>query len=160
VWRGTEPRERALVAHVVTEPGASVLEIRAHLAGLLPPYAVPSLIRVVEALPLRDNGKVDRAALEESYRPERPPVNAPYRAPETDTEEAVVQLWSDRLGIPGVGADDDFFELGGDSLLALTITAELLRTHGVEVSPLDFYLDPTPGGLARNVRTPAPEVSP
>ncbi|MFF9347177.1 non-ribosomal peptide synthetase [Streptomyces sp. NPDC014734] len=151
-WRDARPRERVLTAHVVTAPGASVLDVRAHLARLLPPYAVPSLIRTLDALPLRDNGKVDRTALEEIGPLERPAVNAAHRQPETGLEAAVVQLWSDRLGTAGVGADDDFFELGGHSLLALTITGEILRMYGVEVSPLDFYLDPTPAGLARTVR--------
>ncbi|MEW1775131.1 non-ribosomal peptide synthetase [Streptomyces sp. NPDC086777] len=151
-WRDTQPRERVLTAHVVTAPGASVLDVRAHLARLLPRYAVPSLIRTLDALPLRDNGKVDRTALLELGALERPEVNATHRWPETELEEAVVQLWSDRLGTAGIGADDDFFELGGHSLLALTITGELLRRYGVEVSPLDFYLDPTPAGLARSVQ--------
>ncbi|MEU1465823.1 non-ribosomal peptide synthetase [Streptomyces sp. NPDC005727] len=151
-WRDAQPRERVLVAHVVTTPGASVLDVRAHLARLLPPYAVPSLIRTLDALPLRDNGKVDRTALEELGPLERPAVNAAHRKPATDLEEVVVQLWTDRLGTAGIGADDDFFELGGHSLLALTITGELLGRYGVEVSPLDFYLDPTPAGLARTLR--------
>ncbi|WP_435610174.1 non-ribosomal peptide synthetase [Streptomyces sp. C10-9-1] len=151
-WRGAQLRERVLTAHVVTGPGASVLDVRAHLARLLPLHAVPSLIRTLDALPLRDNGKVDRTALEELGPLERPAVNAAHRQPDTDLEKAVVQLWSDRLGTAGIGADDDFFELGGHSLLALTITSELLRMYGVEVSPLDFYLDPTPAGLARTVR--------
>ncbi|MFF7983323.1 amino acid adenylation domain-containing protein [Streptomyces sp. NPDC007901] len=144
-------RERRLVAHVVTTTDASVLELRGWLAERLPDYAVPSVILPVDALPLTANGKVDRAALENAGSCARPDVNSPYREPETALERAMADLWADRLGVAGVGADDDFFELGGHSLLAVRIIDELRRGYGVEVSPLDFYLNPTPAGLAGTV---------
>ncbi|UQS32991.1 non-ribosomal peptide synthetase [Streptomyces fradiae] len=145
---GAAAVERRLVAHVVAAADTSVLELRRGLAERLPAYAVPSLIVPVKALPLTPNGKVDRAALEQAGPVARPDVNAAYREPGNALERAVAGLWADRLGMAGVGADDDFFELGGDSLLAVRIIEELRREYGVEVSPLDFYLDPTPAGLA------------
>ncbi|MCX5265915.1 phosphopantetheine-binding protein [Streptomyces sp. NBC_00199] len=60
-------------------------------------------------------------------------------------------MWCDHLGLEGIGADDDFFELGGHSLLAVALIAELHREFGVEISPISFYLDPTPAGLARSL---------
>jgi amino acid adenylation domain-containing protein len=135
----------AVVAGTDLAPG----QLRAQLGAVLPAYAVPALIRVVAQLPLTGNGKVDRAALAAGEVADRPEMTAAHRPPGTALERAVTQLWADHLGIDGIGADDDFFELGGDSLLAVSILAELERGHGVAVSPVALYLDPTPAGLAR-----------
>jgi amino acid adenylation domain-containing protein len=145
--------DRRLIAYVVGAGSAkpSALEIRRRLTQILPGYAVPSLVRMVDELPLTTNGKVDRAALERRDTAERPEVNADHRAPEGRLETAVTDMWSDHLGFDGIGADDDFFELGGHSLMAVAIIAELHREFGVEISPIDFYLDPSPAGLARSV---------
>ncbi|MFD9220700.1 amino acid adenylation domain-containing protein [Streptomyces sp. NPDC060064] len=145
--------DRRLIAYVVGGEGAkpSALEMRRRLTDILPSYAVPSLVRTVDELPLTANGKVDRAALERRDTAERPEVNADHRAPEGRLETAVAGMWSDHLGFDGIGADDDFFELGGHSLMAVAIIAELHREFGVEISPIDFYLDPSPAGLARSV---------
>jgi len=140
-----------LVACIVGRPSASVLEIRGWLATRLPEYAVPARIRMMPALPLNSNGKLDRAALEKLDDRSRPEVNAEHREPQSPLERSIVELWADRLGLAGIGADDDFFELGGDSLIAVTMITELERGFGVQVSPLDFYLDPTPAGLSRTV---------
>ncbi|WP_410612841.1 amino acid adenylation domain-containing protein [Amycolatopsis sp. lyj-109] len=140
---------RSLAGYAVT--GASVPQLREWLVARLPEYAVPAGIHVLDALPLSANGKVDRAALGALGTRARPEVNAEYRAPATPGEHAVVALWSERLGIGGIGADDDFFELGGHSLLAVGLVEHLRARYGVHISPLDFYLDPTPAGLARLV---------
>ncbi|MFJ8032144.1 amino acid adenylation domain-containing protein [Streptomyces sp. NPDC096032] len=145
---------RRLIAYVVpadTAARPSALEMRTRLAETLPAYAVPSLVRVVDELPLTPNGKVDRTALEQRSVQERPEVNASHRAPEGVLEQAVTGMWCDHLGLEGIGADDDFFELGGHSLLAVALIAELHREFGVEISPISFYLDPTPAGLARSL---------
>ncbi|WP_329322040.1 non-ribosomal peptide synthetase [Streptomyces sp. NBC_01262] len=145
--------ERQLIAYVVVVPGAdlSALEIRKRLGESLPSYAVPALVQLVEALPLTPNGKVDRTELAARGTPDRPEINALHRPPETPLEQAVAQLWTDHLGILGIGADDDFFELGGHSLLAVSLIAQLHKEYGVEISPLAFYLDPSPAGLARTI---------
>ncbi|UNO40119.1 non-ribosomal peptide synthetase [Streptomyces sp. MST-110588] len=141
---------KRLVAYVTGRPASlpATLDLRRQLAGTLPSYAVPSLIQVVDALPLTTNGKIDRAALAAAETACRPDLRAAYRKPRTPTETVVVRLWSDLLGIEGIGADDDFFELGGHSLVGVRITADLRREYGVEISPVTFYLDPTPAGLA------------
>jgi acyl-coenzyme A synthetase/AMP-(fatty) acid ligase len=151
VAKGTTATDRRLIAYVTAESGLSVLTVRRGLADRLPDYAIPSLIRVLDALPLTPNGKVDRAALQRLPDAGRPAMHARHREPESPLERRVVELWSDLLGVHGIGADDDFFELGGHSLLAITILGEVRRTHGVEVTPLDFYLDPTPAGLTRAI---------
>jgi amino acid adenylation domain-containing protein len=129
----------------------SAVDLRKRLADVLPDYAIPAFVSAVGQLPLTPNGKVDRAALAELVPTSRPDLSAAYRAPRTPLEAAVVQLWTDLLGIDGIGADDDFFELGGHSLIGVRILAELHRGTGVELTPLTFYLDPTPAGLARAV---------
>jgi acyl carrier protein len=118
------------------------------VAEVLPSYAVPALVCVIDALPLTPNGKVDRGALAARAAPDRPALNAAHREPASPIERTLVQLWVDHLGILDIGADDDFFELGGHSLLAVTIIGELHEEYGVEISPLAFYLDPNPAGLA------------
>ncbi|WP_069885777.1 non-ribosomal peptide synthetase [Streptomyces luteocolor] len=145
--------ERRLVAHVVGAPGAdlSPLALRARLMGKLPGYAVPALIRITDALPLTGNGKVDRNALAAADSRERPELNAPHREPGTPLEEAMVHLWTDHMELLGIGADDDFFELGGHSLLAVALITALKKEYGIDISPLDFYLDPSPAGLARSL---------
>ncbi|WP_079124429.1 non-ribosomal peptide synthetase [Streptomyces sp. NBRC 110611] len=144
---------KRLVAFAVARQGTtpSTLRIRAALAAVLPAYAVPSLIRLLDALPLTRNGKVDRGALAADTTTARPELRAAHREPGTPTERAVTALWADRLGIAGIGADDDFFELGGHSLLGVGILDELRREYGVDISPLTFYLGPTPAALAAAV---------
>lgn len=152
--RGTPSGERTLHAAVVLADNhihASLADIRDSLRATLPSYAVPAIITIVDVLPLNVNGKVDRAALAARLVPVRPDLMTEYRAPATPAEQAVVQLWCDHLGVNGIGANDDFFELGGHSLLGMRIIADLHRMFGVELSPRDFYLDPTPAGMAAAV---------
>ncbi|MDV9169312.1 non-ribosomal peptide synthetase [Streptomyces sp. W16] len=145
--------EHRLIGYVVAASGAEVsaLETRERLERVLPQYCVPALVRILDALPLTENGKVDRVALVDAGGQDRPELSAPYRSPESPLERAITQLWTDQIGIVGIGADDDFFEIGGHSLLAVTILTELRRGYGVEISPRSLYLDPSPAGLARAV---------
>ncbi|MFF4016050.1 amino acid adenylation domain-containing protein [Streptomyces sp. NPDC001843] len=145
--------ERRLVGRVVVTEGSqvSVLDLRERLRRVLPDYCVPALLRIVDTLPLTSNGKVDRAALAGATVADRPELSAAHRAPESPLEQAIVQLWTDHIGIVGIGADDDFFEIGGHSLLAVTLLDELRRSYGVDIPPRSFYGDPSPAGLARVV---------
>ncbi len=127
----------------------STLDLRRQLTERLPDYAVPTFVMAVDQLPLTANGKVDRAALAGRTMHPRPEVRSAHRPPDTALEHAVVRLWTDLLGVEGIGADDDFFELGGHSLLGVRVVSDLHAEYGVELSPMTFYLDPTPAGLAR-----------
>ncbi|WP_405110344.1 non-ribosomal peptide synthetase [Micromonospora sp. NBC_01405] len=131
---------------------ASVLDLRRRLTAVLPSYAVPARVTRLDVLPLTANGKVDRTELASRESHSRPEVSADHRKPGTELELTITQLWEDLMGLDGIGADDDFFELGGHSLLGVQILTELRQAHGVEVSPLAFYTDPTPAGLARTVQ--------
>ncbi|TDE32829.1 non-ribosomal peptide synthetase [Actinomadura sp. 6K520] len=144
---------RRLVAFVtcVGQDPPPPLRVRSELSEILPSYAVPALIRWVDELPLTANGKWDRAKLAADPSGARPELSVEFREPTTPLEKAVATLWSDRLGIFPVGADDDFFELGGHSLIGVQIINDLHGEYGVEVSPVDFYLRPTPAGLAASM---------
>lgn len=143
---------RQLVAHVVaTDPGLSGLAVRRQLAARLPAYAVPVLVRIIGSMPLTPQGKVDRRALARHGNCERPEMATAHREPGSPVEKAMLQLWTDSFGMLGIGADDDFFELGGDSMLAITLLTQIYEEFDVELTPVDLYMDPTPAGVARAI---------
>ncbi|WP_318199945.1 non-ribosomal peptide synthase/polyketide synthase [Streptomyces sp. SCL15-4] len=143
-----------LVAYVVpAQPSGTaalpVGELRLHLAGLLPPHMVPSVFVPLERLPLTPNGKTDRRAL-----PAPGPAQAadgPRTAPRTDTERRIARIWADVLGIEEVGADDNFFALGGDSILSMQVVSRL-RRDGLHVATRDLFTHQTVADLATVVR--------
>ncbi|TWV29510.1 amino acid adenylation domain-containing protein, partial [Streptomyces misionensis] len=153
-----------LVAYVVPaapstpEPAGAALpggELRLHLAGLLPPHMVPSVFVPLDRLPLTPNGKTDRRALPAPGPGQT--ADGPCTAPRTDTERRVARIWADVLGIEDVGADDNFFALGGDSILSMQVVSRL-RRDGLHVATRDLFTHQTVAELAAVVRT-APQRS-
>ncbi|MER5888543.1 amino acid adenylation domain-containing protein [Streptomyces sp. NPDC001941] len=142
-----------LVAYVtLRQAGVGPGELLARAAALLPAHLVPSDAVVLDALPLLPNGKVDRAAL-----PAPGPVVPGARRPATGREEALCALFAEVLGLERVGAEDDFFRLGGDSIMAILLAGRA-RAAGLAFGPHDVFLARTPAGLAvaaREARTPA-----
>src|SRR3954468_2055322 len=116
------------------------------LAERLPPHLVPSAIIALDALPLTANGKVDRAALPDPQPAERTTA----RAPQTPTEARIASLWAELLGL-AAGRDDDFFALGGHSLVATRVVAHLRRDLGVEIPLQSLFEHPTVAALAAYV---------
>jgi amino acid adenylation domain-containing protein len=109
--------DRALVAYVVSRSESpSDAELRTHIAGRLPGYMLPSYFIHLEALPLTATGKLDRRSLP---LPDPGDYSRDYIAPRTDTERRLCELWAQILDLPRMGVDDDFFERGGHSILAL-----------------------------------------
>ena len=147
IAREDQPGTSRLVAYVVPGPGAAVdaAVLREHAAGLLPDHMVPAAVVAMEALPVTVNGKLDRAALP---APDFSRL-AGGRAPATAAEELVCGLFAQVLGLSSAGADDSFFWLGGDSLLAMQLIARLRVVLDAEVSIRDLFADPTPAGLVR-----------
>ncbi|RAR71437.1 non-ribosomal peptide synthase protein (TIGR01720 family)/amino acid adenylation domain-containing protein, partial [Paracidovorax anthurii] len=137
---------RRLVAYAAPREGAdlTVEALREQVARLLPDYMVPALFMVLPALPLSANGKVDRKALPE---PAEPTGAASGGAPQGPREEALEAVWSEVLGRPGVGRDENFFELGGDSILSLQIVARL-RLAGWRATPRQLFERQTIAQLA------------
>ncbi len=130
IAREDVPGHKRLVAYVVgEEPGLNVDVVRRALAARVPGHLVPSAFVLLDALPLTTRGKVDTAAL--------PPPGTDgrdRRSPSTPTEVEVARIWADVLHLDEVGVDDDFLELGGDSLLAIRILAGAEQRFGVSLS--------------------------
>jgi amino acid adenylation domain-containing protein len=147
VVREDRPGDRRLVAYVV-RAGDGVLDaggLRAGVAGVLPDYMVPSAFVIVDRLPLTVNGKLDRAALPApDYG-----AGAEYAAPRGELEQILAGIWADVLGAERVGATDDFFDLGGHSLLVVRLISRVRAVLGVEVSVREVFAAPTVSGLAR-----------
>jgi amino acid adenylation domain-containing protein len=113
--------------------------IRRAAAAVLPDYMVPAALVEIEKFPLTVSGKVDRAALPEPDRAAGSGDKAPLATP---TQEMVARLWCDVLGLDAVGAEDDFFALGGQSLLAIRLVARLRRATGRSVPLVAVFKNP------------------
>lgn len=120
--------------------------LRAHAARLLPDHMVPGAFVTLPALPLTPNGKLDRAALPE---PDRDPSGG--RRPETDAERVLAELFSEVLNVPDVRVEDDFFALGGDSILSIQLVSRARRA-GLRLSPREVFEHKTIEALARVAR--------
>lgn len=125
------PKDERLVAYVVLEEGhtARTFEWLQALRATLPEYMVPSNFVTLPIFPLSPNGKVDRNALE-AIRQEMEKANRVYIPPRTEQEKLIADIWSELLQVDQVGIRDDFFELGGTSIVAMQIMARLERETG------------------------------
>jgi acyl-coenzyme A synthetase/AMP-(fatty) acid ligase len=122
IAREDSPGQKRLVGYVVAAADREIdpSSLRSQLGASLPDYMVPSAIVVLEALPLNASGKLDRRALPAALF-----VAASYRAPSTPAEQAVAAVFAEVLDVPKVGVDDDFFQLGGNSLIATQVAARI-----------------------------------
>jgi amino acid adenylation domain-containing protein len=134
---------RRLVAYLVPEEGAAVDldELRRDLRETLPVYMVPAAFAVLERLPLTPNGKVDRRALAR-LEPRATPGSHGL-APETALERRIASVWREVLGVERIGVGDNFFDLGGHSLLLVRLHARLQEELGRELSLIDLFAHPT-----------------
>jgi amino acid adenylation domain-containing protein len=148
VAREINTGEKRLVAYVVPESdGFEAAALRAYAREALPEYMVPAAFVAVAALPLTPNGKLDRRALPE---PDFESESA-YRAPQNARQEALCAVFVDVLGVQRVGIDDSFFDLGGQSLLAMRLISRIRSALGVDL-PISVLFDaPTVAGLARHL---------
>ncbi|MGW2839392.1 amino acid adenylation domain-containing protein [Streptomyces sp. NPDC001493] len=146
--REDRPGERRLVAYTVPAPrvGAAPAEreLRARIAESLPPYMVPAVFVTLDALPLLPNGKTDRRALP---APARPAAERPGGRPRTAREEVLCEVFAAVLRAPVVRTDDDFFALGGDSILSIQLVSRV-REAGLRVTPRDVFVHRTPEAIA------------
>ncbi|QKW53633.1 non-ribosomal peptide synthetase [Streptomyces buecherae] len=151
VAREDRPGDKRLVAYVVAaspDAGLDPTTVRTFAAGRLPHYLVPAAVVILRALPLTTNGKLDRRAL-----PAPDYATAAHsRGPRTPTEEILCGLYAQVLGLPVVGAEDSFFDLGGNSLLATRLIAQIQSTLGVELQISALFQTPTPASLAHAVQ--------
>ena len=145
VAREDGPGEKRLVAYCVpagaTPPPSDVLH--AHLKAVLPHYMIPSAFVTLDALPLTPNGKVDRKRLPapaESEAPEAPSTGGGAR---DDLDRSFLAVWQTILRRNGISIDDDFFALGGDSMMAIRLVKELKRATGIEFPLSALFAAPT-----------------
>ncbi|MFJ3928429.1 amino acid adenylation domain-containing protein, partial [Streptomyces sp. NPDC090022] len=143
--QGADGHKR-LVAYVVADEAIPTADLRAHLARTLPDYMVPALFVPLERLPLTPSGKVDRRALPApELRTEQ--LGTPYTAPRDATEEALAEVWSEVLGVEKVGVHDNFFDLGGDSILSIQVISRA-RQAGLKLSSKLLFVHQTVAELA------------
>ncbi|WP_327371811.1 non-ribosomal peptide synthetase [Streptomyces sp. NBC_01217] len=145
VVREDQPGVKRLAGYVVPAAGAvlDVDALRAHVAAMVPDYMVPSAFVVLDELPLTANGKLDRRVLP---APEVT-VSVSGRAPRTAREELLAGLFAEVLGLAGVGIDDGFFDLGGDSIVSIQLVSRA-RKAGLVLSPRDVFVHKTVAALA------------
>ncbi|HJP80543.1 MAG TPA: amino acid adenylation domain-containing protein [Pseudonocardiaceae bacterium] len=144
VVREDRPGDQRLVGYVLPEAGAVLdpAELRAAAGRVLPGHMVPSAVVVLDALPLTANGKLDRRAL-----PAPAFLAGAGREPSSPIERKLCELFAEVLGVEQVGMDDNFFDLGGHSLLSAVLAARLEEQFGITISLRDFVADPSVSGI-------------
>ncbi|HVW06447.1 MAG TPA: MupA/Atu3671 family FMN-dependent luciferase-like monooxygenase [Vicinamibacterales bacterium] len=135
------------VHHGKADSGQLVQTLKQHLRAQLPPYMVPAAFVVMDALPLTPNGKIDRNALPEPDRG-RQEAATPYVAPQDDLERMIAETWQDLLAIDRVSTQDNFFDIGANSLLMVQAHSMLREKLGRPLSLVDLFRFPTVSALA------------
>jgi amino acid adenylation domain-containing protein/non-ribosomal peptide synthase protein (TIGR01720 family) len=144
----------------VLHPSSLVSELRAFLAARLPNYMLPAAFVLLAALPLTRNGKVDRKALPPPDRAQ-PGQGGMFDTPRTPLEELLSQIWTEVLHLEQLGIHDNFFALGGHSLIATQIISRVRETFQIELPLRALFEAPTVAGLAEHIaaaRRHTPEV--
>jgi amino acid adenylation domain-containing protein/non-ribosomal peptide synthase protein (TIGR01720 family) len=145
VAREDEPGLRRLVAYVVLADPVATGELRAHAGATLPDYMVPAAFVTLDALPLSPNGKLDRRSLPAPSEVDRAGRGV---APRNETERRLAAIWAEVLRHERVGVEDDFFDLGGDSILSFRLLSRVQASFGVEVPPRALFEARTIAGLS------------
>ena len=147
------PGDKRLVAYLTArnqeKPKHS--ELLGLLRARLPDYMVPSVFITLDRLPLTPNGKVDRKAMPAPEQ-NKLEIERTYTEPTTDSERALCRIWSDWLKLPKVGTRDNFFDLGGNSLLAIRVVGEINKTLNVDLRVSVFFRNQTIEQLARALK--------
>jgi acyl carrier protein len=146
------PGDHRLVAYVVPAEN-SVLEVkdlRGYLSQKLPEYMTPTSYVMLDALPLTPNGKLDRRSLPALEGP-RLNLAAPYRALQTEAELTIAAIWKEALQVEKIGADDNFFDLGGHSLLLVRVNRKLQEAFNQEITVIELLKYPTISSLAERL---------
>ncbi|MCA9946738.1 MAG: hypothetical protein KC449_24825, partial [Anaerolineales bacterium] len=140
---------KRLVAYVVAQPGqtADSLTLRNFLKNRLPEYMVPSLVMLLDEMPLTPSGKVNRRGLPEPDESARTVVQE-FVEPRTAVETIVAKVWQDILGVEKVGVNDNFFDLGGHSLLATQVISRLKSSFKINLPLRTLFESPTVAELS------------
>ncbi|MGH3700267.1 MAG: AMP-binding enzyme, partial [Pseudonocardiaceae bacterium] len=151
IAREDEPGRKRLVAYVVAKADEVVdpVGLRTHTAAVLPDYMVPSAFVTLDALPLNSSGKLDRRTLPAPESDASSGVG--YVPPRTTVEQVLVDIWTQVLGAERVGIEDNFFDLGGDSIYSMQLTSRAKAAFDVALTPRDVLTARTVSALAELV---------
>ncbi len=144
--------EKRLIAYVVAnqQPSPATNQLRSYLKEKLPDYMVPSAFVFLDKLPLTSNGKVDRKALPAPDQ-SRPELEESYVTPRTPVEEVVASIWSEVLNLENVGIHDNFFDLGGHSLVAARVVSRIMVIFQIELPLRTLFEMPTVANLSEHI---------
>ncbi len=147
--RSDSPGEKRLVAYLVCYEGPrpTAGDLRGFVKEKLPDAMVPAAFVLLDALPLTENGKIDRRALPAPEEGERAQLDEAFAAPATAAEGALARIWASVLRLDRVGVHDNFFEVGGDSILSIQIVARA-QQEGLHLTPRQIFQHPTIAQLA------------
>jgi amino acid adenylation domain-containing protein len=146
-------KSKRLAVYFTSQPGINIppSELRKHLAERFPAQTLPHYLVNLETMPLTTTGKIAISQLPEPHLV-RPPLANPYVPASDELEEQLLRLWEEHIGIQGIGVEDDFFEVGGDSLVGLLLFTDLDEQMGVELPVSVLLLAPTVRKLAGLIR--------
>ncbi|MCY8000847.1 non-ribosomal peptide synthetase [Bacillus haynesii] len=147
---------KELCAYLVVEGGTDCGMLRKALAKKVPAYMVPAFFQTLDQLPITPNGKLDKRAL--AKIPHKAQIRQTFTAPGTDIEKELAAIWCGVLGVDKIGIDESFFELGGDSIKALQVSARLHQS-GKQLAVKDIFSHPTIQELAPYVRSSQQPIS-
>ena len=150
ILREDNPDDKRLVAYIVPNQKSipTISELHRYLREKLPEYMVPAAFVILDVMPLTSNGKVDRRALPlpETHRPE---LETTYVVPQNEAEQLITSTWQEVLQVEQVGIHDNFFDLGGHSLLLVRVREKLQEIFGQELSTTELFQYPTVESLAK-----------
>jgi len=154
VAREDTPGEKRLVAYVVLHEGqsATAASLQDHVMKALPDYMMPSAFVLLDSLPLTPNGKMDRHALP-APGAVRHMMGETFVAPTSTLHHQLIQIWEDLLGVRPIGIRDNFFYVGGNSLLAARLADHIEQVCGKRISPATLFAGPTIEQLAKALQT-------
>ena len=137
VVKEDKKRNKYLCAYIVSDIEFTASELRAYLANILPEYMIPQYFTRIEKMPLNSGGKIDRKALPEHSGSINAEVE--YVAPRNEVEEKLVQIWKEVFEVDKIGINDNFFDLGGHSLKAMTLMAKIHKEFNADISLKELF---------------------
>jgi natural product biosynthesis luciferase-like monooxygenase protein len=154
VVREDVPGDKRLVAYVLPQPGnqSSNATLREYLLSQLPEYMVPSNFVFLDAFPLTPNNKVDRKALPAPIVVIQDGETLRTTTPQNQIEQTLIEIWQKVLQVPKVGTKDNFFDLGGNSLVAVTLIGEIRSAFNVNLPLISLFRSPTVPEIAKEIK--------
>ncbi|HEX3047452.1 MAG TPA: amino acid adenylation domain-containing protein [Bacillota bacterium] len=151
---------QSICAYYVSSRELTTSDLREHLLAKLPEYMIPSYFINIDQIPLTANGKIDKKALPEPVA--KADASFEYVAPENETEERLAEIWKKVIGMERVGVNDNFFEIGGNSILLIQMHTQIEKQFPGQVTITDLFAYPTIGKLAfelgKKMGTPARKI--